>query len=49
LEFGFGIEGEQVWEVIVLKVGVGDRKIHHFFRDNSGPISDVTELEVAFQ
>jgi hypothetical protein len=45
---GFGIEGE-VWEVIALEVRVDGRKIRHYFLDNSGPISGVMELKVAFQ
>jgi hypothetical protein len=45
---GFGIERE-VWEVIALEVRADGWRIRHFFRDNSDPISGVTELKVAFQ
>jgi hypothetical protein len=36
------------WEINVLEVRVDGRKIRHSFHDNSGPVSGVTELKVAF-
>jgi hypothetical protein len=44
---GFGMEGE-VWEVTAPEVRAGGSKFCHFFCDNSGPASGVTELIVTF-
>jgi hypothetical protein len=44
----FGIEGK-LWEVISLEMRADGRKILHFFRENSSPVSGATGLEVTFQ
>jgi hypothetical protein len=41
------MEGE-VWDFVALEMRTDSWKIRHFIRDNSGPVSDATELKFAF-
>jgi hypothetical protein len=36
-------------EVVALEMRADGSKIRHFFRENSGPVSGVTEVKVDFQ